>query len=303
MTRFFITICVLSSLCLAVACGEPASEPIELDEENQNTEEPREPRDYDGPIGGDRPVTAEFPDDYDVEGNHPLLIQLHGFGSNAFQTRAFFETGAEARARGVVILTPEGTTNNDGEQFWNATEMCCDWGNSGVDDVAYLTGLIEEAVEKYAVDPERVFFMGLSNGGFMSHRMACERGDLVRGIVSFNGASFNDAQACDPDHPVEIIHIHATDDDIVPYDGHNWLPSAQEVVERWVDWNECDPEAVMEGRIDLAYNIEGDETVIESWQNCVDGGAVQFWTMEGAPHVPYPLNDFGPTIFDVLLAD
>jgi polyhydroxybutyrate depolymerase len=137
----------------------------------------------------------------------------------------------------------------------------------------------------------------------MSHRMACERSDLVRGIVSFNGSSFTNPADCDPDHPVDIIHIHATDDDIVPYDGNAWLPSARDVVDRWADWNGCDSDPVEAGRIDLTHTVDNEETVIETWQNCAEGGDVQLWTMEGAAHVPYPLNDFGPTIFDVLLAD
>lgn len=289
----------------AAACGE-AVEPIEIDDSNAsaNQENANQDslgvRDYDGPIGGDRPVTAQFPDDYDPAQSYPLLIQLHGFGSNASQTGAFFDTADTAASRGVITLTPEGLVNGDGRRFWNATEMCCDWGNSGVDDVAYLTDLMDEAIEKYAVDPERIYFVGLSNGAFMSHRMACEKSDRIQGIISFNGASFKEPDDCDPSDPVELIHIHSTDDDTVPFDGHNWLPSAQEVVDHWVEWNGCDAEPDDDGRIDLTGAVSGDETTRQSWPNCADGGAVHFWTIEEGSHVPYPLNDFAPTVFDVL---
>lgn len=302
MLRMPILIFVLSLLLFG--CGEQAPEPIDLDldeELEQEEELPNEPRDYTGPIGGDRPVTAVFPENYDVYGNHPLLIQLHGVGSNAFQTEGFFDTRGQASDRGVVILTPEGTINSSGDRFWNATDVCCDWSDSGVDDVGYLTGLIEEAVEKYAVDPDRIFFLGLSNGGFMSHRMACDRGDMIRGIVSFNGSSFMDPDDCAAEHPVQILHIHATEDDIVPYDGHFALPSAPEVVDRWVDWNDCDPEPVDGPDRSITTTVAGEETTTEIWTDCLDGGDVQFWTMHGAEHVPYPLDDFAAQLFDVIL--
>ena len=282
----------------ALGCGEP-TEPVEIDEETD--EESSTPRDYDGPIGGDREVEPIFPEDYDVDGDHPLLLLLHGFGSNANETLAGFNIEEEASNRGVVILAPEGKTDSRDDQFWNATEYCCDLDETGVDDVGYLTGLIDEAVEQYAVDPDQVFAMGISNGAMMSHRMACDRGDLLRGIASFNGTSMLEADNCNPEDPTHIVHIHGTDDEVVPYDGNAVFPSAEEVVDRWVDFNDCDPDPVDGSSVNVTAAVDGDETTIDYYDNCVDGGDVEFWTMHGARHVPLPLADFEHLIFDTLL--
>lgn len=296
---------LLFTVCFFIAaCGEAAEDPIPFSEnQNQNQgdadadgEDPVEfgPRDHMGPIGGDRPVEAVFPNDYDVEGSYPLLIKLHGYGSNAIQTDAFFYTLDEAKERGVITLTPEGTVDVNGNQYWNLFP-------TGIDDLGYITGLIEEAVEKYAVDPDQIFLMGLSNGGFMSHLMACERGDLVRAIISFNGSSYLNESDCKAQDPVEIIHVHATDDQVVPYNGNNSMPGARVVAERWADWNQCDPEPVDGPDINVTGEVSGDETSTEIWQNCTEGGGVQLWTINGASHVPLPLNDFVELVFDEIL--
>ena len=74
-----------------------------------------------------------------------------------------------------LLLYPDGTQNWLGQKRWNATEACCLFSGD-VDDVGYLLGMIDEAVDRYGADPDGIVITGLSNGGFMSHRMACEAG-------------------------------------------------------------------------------------------------------------------------------
>ena len=296
----------LISLLLTLGCGSSFDEePIPLatddpsqeqqeQQEEQAEEEPRGPRTYTGPIGGDRPVDPVFPDNYDPEGNHPLLIQLHGYGSNAAQTELFFLTHNGANQRGFVTLTPEGTMNQSGDRFWNL------FLHTGVDDLGYLTGLIDEAVERYAVDPDRVYLLGLSNGGFMSHLIACERGDLIRGIVSFNGSSYLDAADCPAENPVQVIHVHSTLDAVVPYYGDARMPSAQTITERWADFNGCDPEPTVGPRLDLTSSVAGDETTTQIWDDCIDDRNVELWSIQGGTHVPFPLTNFPELMFDAL---
>ena len=81
-----------------------------------------------------------------------------------------------------------GTRDPDGNRFWNATDFCCDLHNTQVDDVKYLSGLLEEAATHIAV--ERIFALGHSNGGFMSYRLACEGIPGLVAIASLAGTSF-----------------------------------------------------------------------------------------------------------------
>ena len=320
-TRLFATLAVAA--LMFTACGD-APEESSNDDENQQQNQDNDHndhnddedgpwyqdipiddvRDHDGPIGEEgREVAPMFPENYDPEGNHPLLFLLHGYGSDAQETIEGFDAQAAANDRGVVMLAPEGDEDNIEGLFWNATDTCCDLEDARPDHVGYLTDLIEEAVEKYAVDPEQIFFLGISNGGMMSHRMACDRSEYLQAIISFNGSSFEDPELCEPEEPVEIFHVHATDDEVVSYDGSVLFPPAPEVAERWAEYNECEAGPFFGTSVEVTYAVEGEETDIEWWDGCVEDGRVEFWTINNARHVPLPLADFPELMFDAVFGD
>ena len=170
-------------------------------------------------LGGERPAAYFMPFDYDGATPVPMIISLHGYGNNATAFEAYFQLGAVTKTSGVLLVVPQGTTNPGGSNFWNATDACCNGYNSPVDDVAYLSGLIEEAQLYFNVDPKRVYLVGHSNGGFMSYRMACDRSDLIAGIVNFAGATWNDPANCGDPDPVAVLHVHGVFDTVIPYDG------------------------------------------------------------------------------------
>ena len=138
-------------------------------------------------VGGDRPVTVHVPVSYSAAKPAPLLIMLHGYGSSGLEHEDYFHLGSAADARGVIYAHPDGTMDSDGAPFWNATDACCDFDGTGVDDSDYLGALVASIKATVNVDPKQVFFIGHSNGGFMSYRMACDHADLVAGIVSLAG--------------------------------------------------------------------------------------------------------------------
>lgn len=116
-----------------------------------------------------------------------LVVVLHGYTGDAAETVEFFGLRALAGRRDVVIAAPEGTTDSQGNTFWNASRACCDFQDSGVDDSGFLSRVIDTVVATQAVDPSRVYVVGHSNGGFMAHTFACEHADQVAAIVSLGG--------------------------------------------------------------------------------------------------------------------
>ena len=165
-------------------------------------------------------------------GPAPLVLVLHGFlGSGAaMQRKTRFD--ALARRDGFVVAYPDGTARR-----WNLRAQ-------GVDDVAYLTALIDALVADGRADPARIYLAGHSNGGAMALRMACAQPALLRGIavVAMNAPTVPD---CTDAPPLAALFIHGTHDPVVPAAGlpsgrgHGALASVTDTLARWSVRNRC----------------------------------------------------------------
>lgn len=257
--------------------------------------------------GGDRPTTVFVPPGYDATKPAPLLILLHGYGASGVIQDAYLGVKAVAQAHGMIYAHPDGTKESGGKQFWNATDACCNFYGSTVDDSKYLIDLVNEIKTRVNVDPKRVYFFGHSNGGFMSHRMACDHAGDIAAIVSLAGAMFDDPTKCKPTEPVSVLQIHGTMDDTIAYGGGtlvNTYPSANETIMDWVTLDECDPTPdVTKPDLDLDGNLAGAETHVQAWGNgCKAGGHAELWTMDGGGHIPAISDTFTETAIQFLLA-
>lgn len=240
-------------------------------------------------IGGDRPARVAVPRDYDPETPTPLLIVLHGYTATGELQNLYLGTEAAAAEHGMLLVLPDGLEDARGNGFWNATPACCDFGNTGVDDVAYIRSLIEEVGENYNLDTGRVYLFGHSNGGFMSYRMACDAADVITAIASLAGAEFSDEMRCEPSQPVSTLQIHGTADETIAYEGGMNVgaayPSAEETTRRFGERNGCtDSEAA--GSIDFDIGLAGDETSVTRYTGCTEGVGAELWTIEGGAHLP-----------------
>jgi polyhydroxybutyrate depolymerase len=117
----------------------------------------------------------------------PLLVLLHGYGSDHANVATHLGIAPLADSHGFYVALPDGTPDRDGARFWNASDACCDFDNLAVDDVAYLDAILDDALARYPIDPARIYVAGFSNGGFMAHRYACDRASRVTAVVSFAG--------------------------------------------------------------------------------------------------------------------
>ena len=252
-------------------------------------------------FGGDRPTELFVPGSYDAAVPTPLLILLHGHGASGALQDLFFGLRALTDARGVLYLHPDGTLSEDGRRFWNATDACCDFYGTGVDDSSYLRGLIDEVSASYNVDPKRIYFAGHSNGGFMSYRMACDHADVVAAIAGLAGATWMDWADCNASEPVHVLHIHGSADDTVLYDGDAGYPGAVESVAQWASHDGCSAGPSTGEPLDLEADQVGAETVVSRYEGCAVGGSAELWTMQGAGHIPSLSDAFAPSMLDFLL--
>ncbi|NUO47934.1 MAG: alpha/beta fold hydrolase [Polyangiaceae bacterium] len=260
--------------------------------------------------GDPRPVTVHVPSSYDPATPTPLLILLHGYTATGAVQNAYFGLEPVAEERGIIYAYPDGTTDTQDSQFWNATDACCNFYGSNVDDVAYLMGLVDEITTKVNVDPKRIFFVGHSNGGFMSYRLACEASDRIAAIVSLAGATFEDPADCDAPAALSVLQIHGDMDDTVLYAGGTFgaaYPSAAESTSYFATRANCSVPAMSTGQTtDIDGNIDGpmdeNETTIDAYADCDAGYGVELWTIPGGGHVPALAPGFADKVVDFLMA-
>ncbi|MCX6523040.1 MAG: prolyl oligopeptidase family serine peptidase [Actinobacteria bacterium] len=249
-----------------------------------------------------RPVDVIVPDGLSDE-PAPLVVVLHGYSGTADVQQQYFRFQDEAAARGAILAYPDGTTNQRDLQFWNATEACCNFFGADVDDVAYLSAVVDHVRSLHAVDPQRIYLAGHSNGGFMSYRVACERADLFAAVVSLAGATYVDPDDCAPSEPVSIAQVHGTLDEVIAYDGGdiigNEYPSAAVTAATWAAYNGCDTAIEPGGEaIDLDQDLADAETTVARFGGCPTDGAVELWTIADGRHIPQLTDGFAAAVFD-----
>lgn len=169
----------------------------------------------------------------------PLVLNLHGYTSNAAEQEFYGNLRPIADTANFLIVHPNGTIDPQGNRFWNTFGT-----GSTVDDVGFLSNLIDSLGAKYNIDPNRIYSTGMSNGGFMSYSLACERSDKIAAIASVTGSMITPKlNACDPQRPVPVMEIHGTADNTVPYNGSalsGFVPIPT-LVAAWVQKNGCNP--------------------------------------------------------------
>ena len=258
-------------------------------------------------LGGDlRPANYFVPSTYTHDRAWPLVILLHGYSASGALQDAFLQLSARVDSREFLLITPDGTVDQDGNLFWNATDACCDFFGTGVDDVGYLTGLMDELSAWYNVDPDRISVMGHSNGGYMSYRLACEVGDRLSSMLSLAGAMYLDDEDCVAPARLSVVHAHGTLDDSVNYNGSTsgsqQYKSAGDSAAFWAARNGCEAGPTLTDTVELDELVEGDDTEILAWSGCQDETRVEIWKIVDGGHVPAFSNGiFAERALDVLL--
>jgi polyhydroxybutyrate depolymerase len=147
----------------------------------------------------------------------PLLFALHGYSDSAVNLRAYAGLDAVADREKFVVVYPQGTTDTYGYSFW---EVGYAFHDGSVDDVGFLLALRELLVADHGLDAASVVATGMSNGGDMMYRLACEEPGAFAALAPVAGCLMGWlAVDCTPDPHVPLLEIHGTDDAITPWEG------------------------------------------------------------------------------------
>jgi polyhydroxybutyrate depolymerase len=244
-----------------------------------------------GAIVAARPYTLHVPTGYDAAKPTPLVLLFHGYGATGMLEELVFRMTSTSDAQTFLYAYGEGTTDQDGSQFWSATDACCNLYGSSVDDVQYFDAIVDDIAAKYNVDKKRVYAIGHSNGAFMAHRLACERASRVAAIVALAGDNYLDASKCNPSEHVSVLQVHGDADQTILYAGgatkEGMYPSAHASVGSWAQKNGCTGALAATGQtLDLDTGLAGSETKVETYGGCPAGIDVTLDTIQGGAHIP-----------------
>lgn len=235
----------------------------------------------------------------------PFVLFLHGLGGNGTGFRGGLGVAELAEKYRFSYASPDGDFDSKGRRFWNAWNACCDFDGKNPDHVAGLGKILDDARSDPKVDPARVWVLGYSNGGFMAHRLACERPGIAA-IVSIAGMGPNESEPCKPAAPVRVIQIHGDADTIVSYAGGRTLGahdgpshvSARQTVLDWAKRRTCDKSFARVDARDLVRELPGDETTRETISGC--GPLLELWTVAGGDHGAPITKAMMSAVFDAL---
>ncbi len=222
--------------------------------------------------GLDRQYDLFVPSSYTPGKPSPLVFNFHGFTANPEGQDWLSLMSNLAEEAGFILATPKGSGN---EEFlsWNAGECCGQAVLENVNDVAFTSDMIDRISAEYCVDPSRIYATGMSNGAFLSYRLACELADRIAAIGPVAGVTVVDP--CLPSRPVPIISFHGTDDLLVWYGGGVY-ESAPRTIARWSMRNGCSRE------IETVY--QKGNVRCDSYRKCKGDATVELCTIDGGGH-------------------
>ena len=216
--------------------------------------------------GIQRDYILYIPELYDGSRAVPLILNFHGFGSNANEQMFYGDFRDIADTEGFLLVHPEGTTFI-GNQFWNVGFPGI---SSTIDDVGFTEALIDELATLYTINLDRVYATGMSNGGFMSFLLACQLSEKIAAVASVTGSmTQNTFNNCNAQLPTPVLQIHGTEDDVVLYNGNTLSIPIADVISYWVDYNNCEttPSTTTLPDLDVSDGSTVEHSVYENSDN------------------------------------
>ncbi len=219
----------------------------------------------------------------------PLLVALHGGGGNMdYQAKdAYYGQIAKSESEGFVAVFPNGYSKLKSGKFatWNAGNCCGGARDENVDDVGFIRKVVANVTHQLNIDRNRIYATGMSNGGMMAYRLACDMSDVFKAVAPVAGT--DNTYHCSPRNPVSVLHIHARDDSHVLFNGGAGpdtpdkskvanFTSVPDTVSKWARLNGC---AATPRRI-----LDTAGAYCEVYSPCKDKAEVQLCVTETGGH-------------------
>ena len=248
----------------------------------------------------------------------PVVLNFHGGGAHAQVQKRYSRMDATADREGFIAVYPEGSGGVGGRLLtWNAG-ACCGWAAANqADDVGFALAVLDDLARRAALDTERIYATGLSNGSMMAYRLAAEAPHRIAAVAGVAGTMSLTRFA--PALPVPVMHIHSVDDQRALYGGGlgpSFLftntrvlhPPVEATLEKWIAHNGCPAQPQVAGPLrGRSGAADAAHTATRySYLPCREGAEVILWKLTGAGHVwPGGVQDYlvwllgaGTTVID-----
>lgn len=244
--------------------------------------------------GFNRSFIVHIPSGFTNTDTVPLVFALHGLGDIASNFESFMGMNAVADTANFIVVYPQAlvdpltnnqTAFNSGINFFSA-----------IDDVGFVSALIDTLVSQFNVDTTRVYATGFSMGGFMTHRLACQLSERLTAVASASGQmAMSIPPNCNPTKEIPVMHIHGTADGTVRYNGYDSLQmlSVDSTLAIWKLNNGCTGEPT------LVYSIPNNApdnfiTTAYRWIDCNNNSEILLYKVDSADHQWFyePASDF-----------
>lgn len=191
-----------------------------------------------------RTYLINLPDNH-KDTSQALVIVLHGGGGSAAQCERDYGWTNKSISEQFIVVYPDGVPSDKPLKLrtWNAGNCRHYASETNVNDVKFISMLIDQLVSRYRIDKKRVYVTGMSNGAMMSYRLACEIPEKITAMAAVSGPLMT-IQSCNPSRAVPIVHIHSALDSKVPLGGgvgiFNYsFSSVDSTLSVWTSVNRC----------------------------------------------------------------
>ena len=270
------------------------------------------------------PVSVYLPSGVSPTNPRPLIVGLHPFGSYGARLEGTLNFLPLQNTYGFIYCTPDAAPNGTGapDAFWDASDACCNYTTTPVDDASYIMALIDAISAATSVDPRHVHVIGYSNGAFMAQKFACTYPDVVASVTSIAGTDAASTTSCSTGTPVHVLHVHGDNDGTAQYNGGSLvLPhtggttafpphlGALALTQRWAARNLCPGGSQTSSSfLDLDANTantlgggQSDSMRTTFTGPCSVGGTVELWTIVGGTHSLDPTPEMTVALLDFMM--
>jgi polyhydroxybutyrate depolymerase len=243
--------------------------------------------------GTQRKVTVYAPRDYDGKKPLPLIVDFHPLLTSVESYGGISTWDDTVDTNQFIVAMPQGIQNS-----WNVGPCCTE--SRTVDDVGYAREVVKKLKADGCIDEKRIYATGFSNGGGMSHKLACDAADVFAAVAP-SAFDLVEEMTCKPSRPISVFMKRGTSDNIVPYSGGASTPptfyrldpihflGAQGTFKRWGELNQC---------TDTPADTGGN---CKTYAQCAAGVKVTLCTAQGGGHEANDVKVMWPMLKEYVL--